>query len=101
MELLYALMAILIILVSLVAPPYLAARKGYSWYLWTIACGILGLIVLAFLPYANRPSDGPDVNQYRRQLGNTIGGVLSVLGFLVIGFLVMAVLAPWGSGRWG
>ena len=35
----------------------LAARKGYRWYLWTIACGLIGLIILGFLPFANKEEE--------------------------------------------
>jgi hypothetical protein len=38
-----AVMALLLILLCLVAPAPLAARMGYSWNLWTIPCGLLGL----------------------------------------------------------
>ena len=78
------LMALLFVLLCLVAPPLLAARKGYAWYLWTFACGVLGLVVLAFLPYANRPDVSKEVNRARRQTGNIVGGVLTALGLLVI-----------------
>jgi hypothetical protein len=89
-------MGVLLILLCLVAPPLLAARKGYSWYLWTIACGLLGLIILAFLPFANKPHVGEKVNRSRRQTGNTIGGVLSAIGLL--GISLVALPALWVIG---
>jgi hypothetical protein len=79
-----SLLALVLLLLCFVAPPLLAARKGYSWYLWTIACGLLGLIVLAFLPYANKPDESEEVNRSRRQTGNIVGGVLSAMGLLGI-----------------
>jgi hypothetical protein len=84
-----------LLFLCLVAPPLLAARKGYSWYLWTIACGLIGLIVLAFLPYANKPDVSPEVNQSRRQTGNTIGAVLSVIGLL--GIVARTVMSLGGA----
>jgi uncharacterized membrane protein YgcG len=77
----------LLVLLCLVAPPLLAARKGYTWYLWTLACGVFGLLMLAFLPSTNNPQVGEQVNRSRRQLGNTVGAVLSALGLLGILFL--------------
>ena len=101
-------MGALLVLVSLVAPPLLAARKGYSWYLWTIACGLLGLIILMFLPFANKPHVGEKVNQSRRHTGNTIGAVLSAIGppgILFGAFAAVSVVQyqralgnTWGSG---
>ena len=79
----FVVLGVVLILLGFVAPPLLAARKGYSWYLWIFACGLIGLIVLAFLPYANKPDVSPEVNQTRQQVGNTVGAVLSVIGVLV------------------
>lgn len=75
-----------------VAPPLLAARKGYAWYLWTVACGLLGLIILAFLPYANRATESEEVNRSRRNTGNIVGGVLTAIGLMGICFqgIIMA-----------
>jgi hypothetical protein len=33
----------------------LAMRKGYDFFLWALASGVVGLIVLAFLPFAIKP----------------------------------------------
>lgn len=80
----FIVMGTALALLCLVVPPLLAARKGYAWYLWTIAGGLLGLILMAFLPYANRGGVSPEVNQARRQTGNTVGAVLSAAGLLSI-----------------
>ena len=87
----FIVMGTALILLCLVVPPLLAARKGYAWYLWTLAGGLLGLIVMAFLPYANKGDVSPEVNQSRRQTGNTVGAVLSATGLL--GILVGVVNA--------
>jgi hypothetical protein len=52
-------LSVALLFLCFVAPPLLAARKGYAWYLWTIACGLIGLAVLAFLPFANKPGASP------------------------------------------
>lgn len=77
------LLILLIQIVLCVAAGMLAARKGYSFVLWVFS-GILGLIVLAFLGYANVDDIGTDVARDRRKTGNTIGAVLSVLALLGI-----------------
>ena len=72
-----------------VAPPLLAARKGYKWYLWTIlAMGVLGLIVMAFLPYANKPEQSPQEQQQKRKSGNKVGLVLSIVGVCILALKV-------------
>ena len=92
----FVVMAVALAVLCLVAPPLLAARKGYAWYLWTIAGGLLGLIVMAFLPHANRGGVSPEVNQARRQTGDTVGAVLSVSG--LVGILV-GVVNAWAFGK--
>lgn len=70
---------ILWILVSLITGA-LAARKGYSFILWMLAAGIIGLLILAFLPYANTTEMSPEEQKDKQQTGNIIGGVLAVVG---------------------
>jgi hypothetical protein len=71
-----------LLVLFLAVTPLLAARKGYTWYLWTFSGGVIGLIILAFLPFANRPAESEEVNRSRRRIGDVIGGVLSVLSLL-------------------
>jgi 4-hydroxybenzoate polyprenyltransferase len=62
----------------------LAARKGYNFILWALAAGILGLIILAFLPFANKPDQPPEEQARLKKTGNTVGGVLAALGIIVL-----------------
>ena len=62
----------------------LAARKGYNFFLWALAADVLGLIILAFLPFANRPEQSPDERRQLRRTGNTIGGLLAMLAAVVV-----------------
>src|SRR5215213_7739306 len=71
------------ILVSVVTG-LLAARKGYNFALWALASGILGLIILAFLPFANRPGQERDEERRLKATGNTIAGVLAAVGVLLV-----------------
>lgn len=57
----------------------LAARKGYNFFIWFFAAGIIGLIVLAFLPFTNKGDLPPEVAEQKRTTGNIIGGVLAAL----------------------
>lgn len=100
-------MSAMLVLLSFVAPPLLAARKGYAWYLWTVACGLPGLFVLAFLPWANSSKVDESLNRSRRQAGNTVGTVLSAIGLLSVPYLLLpafpfirdlaATESPWVS----
>lgn len=76
------------VLISLVTGA-LAARKGYNFILWALAAGIIGLIILAFLPFTNKPDQKPEVQQSLRKTGNTIGAVLAALG--IIGLILRSI----------
>ena len=60
---------------------------------WNKAIVASGLIVLAFLPFANKSDVSPEVNQSRRQTGNIVGAVLSVIGLVGFLFQVVQILA--------
>ena len=82
------------VVMVLVVGPILAAlakRKGYHAMCWFFAWGIIGLIVLAFLPRVTHAtdtnSDDPAVRQAvsLAKRGNRIGTVLSIIvGVLVV-----------------
>jgi peptidoglycan/LPS O-acetylase OafA/YrhL len=73
----------------------LAARKGYNFFLWFFACGIIGLIILAFLPFTNKGDLQPGVAAQKRATGNTIGGVLTAIAIGVIILRIAAALVNW------
>lgn len=64
----------------------LAMRKGYNFFLWLFAAGILGLIVLSFLPFANKPELPAEEQSRLKTRGNIAGGVfagLTLLGIII------------------
>ena len=67
----------------------LAYRKGYHFLIWALAGGIIGLIVLAFLPFANREEEGERRRVTKR--GNTIGGAIAAIGVLVAVVVVVSI----------
>lgn len=83
---------IIIWLILSVVTGALAARKGYNFILWALAAGIIGLVILAFLPFANAPEKPPEEQARLRKSGNMIGGGLAVLGLFMIAMRVAAEL---------
>ena len=77
------------------APPILAARKGFKWYCWVLAgafgCGILPLIILMFLPIANRPGLSPEKQEGQKRVGNIVGAVFTVLGAISILMAIVGI----------
>jgi hypothetical protein len=60
-----------------------ARRKGYSPALWFFAGGLIGLLILALLPFVNEKSNLPEAQRKSKgRIGNLIGGVISSLGLL-------------------
>jgi hypothetical protein len=62
----------------------LAARKGYNFFCWVFAGGILGLVALAFLPYVSTQSMPELEARGRIQTGNSIGIIISAFAVLPI-----------------
>jgi len=81
---LFNILLVVWVLVSVVTGT-LAARKGYNFILWALAAisgisiGLIGLIILAFLPFANKPEE----QQRLKKRGNTIAGVLAAVGIVI------------------
>ena len=63
---------------------FLAARKGYNPALWFLAAGCVGLVILAFLPFTNKPGMLPDQRASLERRGNVIGGVISAVAALLL-----------------
>ncbi len=62
----------------------LAHRKGYNPACWFLAGGIVGLIILGFLPFVNEKSDLPeDQRGPKKKTGDGIGLGVSALAVLV------------------
>ena len=94
----YQVMWIALLVLSLVAPAVLAARKGYDWYCWVLGGSILGLLVLATLPYANAPETSPEQQAAARLRGNRYGIGLTVLSVFV-GFALFVAMLPGEPAR--
>jgi len=70
----------------------LAARKGYNFFIWFFAGGIIGLIILAFLPFTNKGDLSPGDAAQKRRTGNTIAGVFAGLAILFTLFQILGNL---------
>jgi len=70
-----------------------AYKKGFNPWLWILACGLPGLIILIFMPSAAAPGIDEATRERRRKTGNTTGGVLSLIGIvLLFGFILWIFL---------
>ena len=62
----------------------LAKRKGYNFAPWFLAGGTFGLIVLAFLPFANAPALSKLEQRDKTDKGNSIGRTLAVASLVLV-----------------
>ena len=70
---------------------FLAARKGYNLIYWFFGGGILGLLVLAFRPFANGKGRlSPHEAHLQRDSGNRIGIALAAANIL---WLIIRLIA--------
>lgn len=77
-------MGVVILIVFGVVMAVLAGRKGYNPALWFFAGGILGLLILAFLPFVNEKSKLPeDQRAAKKKTGDLIGGVTSGIAIVI------------------
>jgi hypothetical protein len=78
------MLVILVQLAFCVITGLLARRKHYNFFAWFFAAGAIGLIILAFLPFAETPR--------QRTIGNRIG-VAIPLSFIAL----LAIAIVWRS----
>lgn len=57
----------------------IAFHKGYNPFLWILNFGLIGLIVLAFLPRVDREVMKHKDAEYQAWVGNWWGGILTAL----------------------
>lgn len=75
------LLAILLALMVITARE--AGRKGYRPSLWFFTWGLIGLLIVAILPFVNEQCKLPDDKcKSWRIAGNAIGGAISAIGLL-------------------
>lgn len=86
-------MGIIISLVFCAITAFLAKRKGYNPILWFFAGGILGLLILAFLPFTNKGNLSEEERIKKLKSGNIIGGVIAAIAITFI-LLQIFILAP-------
>jgi MFS family permease len=66
----------------------IASKKGFNPFIWFFAAGLLGLIVLAFLPSANAVlAENKELYEERKKAGNRAGIIIlciaAVLGLFL------------------
>ena len=74
---------------------FLAARKGYGFFYWVLAGGVIGLLILAFLPFVNEKSEVSDSSERKalRKRCNAVGGTISAVGLLAMVAVLLSTLS--------
>jgi hypothetical protein len=63
---------------------FTARNKGYKWYYWILALGLVGLIVILLMPDTTKSGLSDDERIKMRNRGERTGGILSVISILMI-----------------
>ncbi|MFW5879630.1 MAG: hypothetical protein ACOC22_04200 [bacterium] len=69
----------------------IAKTKGFNVWAWILAGGLLGLIIILFLPSAKVSNIDEELKQRRKNTGTNVGLVLSVL-FVIITIIIIALI---------
>jgi accessory gene regulator protein AgrB len=83
-------MRLIISVVIMIAMGLIAYKKGFKPWLWILAGGIPGIIVLAFMPSAKAEGIDDATREKRRKNGNITGAVISA-----IAIVIMVALIAW------
>lgn len=75
--------SITLVLVLGLITALLAYRKGYNPYWWFFAANIIGLIILAFLPFTNKQNLTEEEKIKKVKRGNSIGRVLALITIIL------------------
>ncbi len=70
---------------------FLAARKGYQPLIWFFCAGLVGLVVLVCLPYANLPEQTSEEKARLRRNGNLIGLLIAGVAVVVLAVRVSSM----------
>ena len=87
-------MKIAIGVVTMVVMWFVARRKGFNPWLWIIAAGIPGLVVLFCLPSAGATDLAEPLRHQRRARGNLVGLILSCISVALLIGLVALIQSP-------
>jgi hypothetical protein len=74
--------AIIMLAIGIV-PAIIAERRGYNWRFWILSAGLLGLIIIFFLPDTHK-EETPEATAKKQKFGNSIGIVLTVIAIMYI-----------------
>ena len=84
-------MRLAINLVVMVVMGLFAKQKGFNPWLWVLAAGIPGLIILLLMPSATTKGIDEATQEKRRKTGNKVGTVLTVIAVILI--IVVVIIA--------
>jgi hypothetical protein len=90
-------MQIIIFLISAAVMGVIAWKKGFTPWLWILAGGVPGLIVLVFIPSAGAGGLDDVTRQRRRKAGNLVGALFSAMAVIfgvAVVIIVFAVKDP-------
>ena len=70
-----------------------ASVKGFNPMRWFFAAGLLGLIILFFLPSASAKDIDENEKLKRAERGNKVGTVISIIALILAGILIFVVIS--------
>ncbi len=87
-------MRLIISIIIMIIMATIANKKGFNPWLWFLAGGIPGFIILLVLPSANAEDIDKEIILKRKKIGNNTGAVITTIAIIaiVIVFIVLSSL---------
>ncbi len=85
-------MGAIISLIVAIVMALIAHKKGFAWWLWALAGGIPGFVIILCLSPASASGIDEETRMRRRKKGNIVGGVISVIAIIVTVVFVAVIL---------
>ncbi len=84
-------MGILIFIIVAIIMATIASKKGFNPWLWVLAGGVPGFIILLILPSAKAYGIDEETIEKRRKVGNNTGGVITIIAVILVLIMILWV----------
>ena len=86
-------MGIIISIIVAIIMATIANKKGFNPWLWILAGGVPGFIILLILPSAKAYGIDQETADKRKKVGDNTGGIITVIAVILIFIMILWVVS--------